>query len=405
MTERHYGVLIFSLGLLILFQSLAIGHDTSRLERPALTILMPMEVAPAGPEPAPSPVASAPAAASSSQELAVSQAIASQGLFVEPAPAPPVEDLTYTMQKGDTFYAVATQFGMSARDLASANGLARPWAPTGTVLRIPRQRPQLAMTEEEPGPAELVMTYRVRPGDTLANIAGRFHMGLSDLLTENKIFSGKEPAVGKTLRVRIPPIIEYRVGEGESLWKVSKTYQVALGTLVELNNLALADLKPGQVIQVPIGDPALLDRIWRERHPEAKKAETNRFVFPLAGRITDRYGYRIHPIQGDENFHSGVDIAAPHGAPIRCSRPGTVQFVGWKPGYGKVVVVRHSDGSQSWYAHCSRLIAKTGNRVKAGAMLARVGATGSATGPHLHFEIRRNETPVNPMKYLGKSRA
>ncbi|MBI3893960.1 MAG: peptidoglycan DD-metalloendopeptidase family protein [Candidatus Wallbacteria bacterium] len=405
MTERHYGVLIFSLGLIILFQSLAIGHDASRLESPALTILLPMETAPSGPESEPPAAPSAVATPSSTREQAVAQALSSQGMFVEPLAAPPVEDLTYTMQQGDTFYAVAKQFAMSARDLATANGLARPWAPTGSVLRIPRQHPRLS-TEEAAEPTDIVMSYRIRAGDTLANVAERFHMNLSELLTENKLFSGKEPAAGKILRVRIPRVVEYRVGQGESLWKVSKTYQVALGTLVEMNNLALADLKPGQTIQVPVTDPALLDRIWREKHPEARKAaESNRFQFPLFGRITDRYGYRIHPIHGEENFHSGVDIAAPSGAPIHCARPGTVEFVGTKPGYGRLVVVRHADGSQTWYAHCSKLLASMGSKVKAGTLLAKVGSTGSATGPHLHFEIRKNETPVNPLKYLTGARA
>jgi murein DD-endopeptidase MepM/ murein hydrolase activator NlpD len=315
---------------------------------------------------------------------------------------PLIEDLTYTMQRGDTFHGVARQFGMSPMDLASANGLVRPWAPTGTVLRVPRQSAAAATVQAEPTEAH-VLTYKVKAGDTLANVAQRFHMKLNELLTENRLYSGKEPSAGQLLRVLVPPAIDYKVGRGESLWKVSKSYEVSLAQLVEMNDLALTDLKAGQVIRIPVRDPAILDRLWRSRHPvDHRQMEApGRFRWPVSGaRITDRFGVRIHPIYGVRNFHRGLDLAAPIGTPIRAAKSGEVVFSGYRQGYGRCVVIEHGDGTETWYAHCYRLLARAGVKVKSGERVATVGSSGSSTGPHLHFEIRKQNRAVNPQKYL-----
>ncbi len=398
--ERHYGILLFSLGVIILCQSLAIGRDTSQLEKPALAVMLSLENAPAARPAATAVAATASPFTTHEQELA--SAMASQGLFLEPPTAPLIEDLTYTIQPGDTFHGVARQFGMSPMELATANGLVRPWAPTGTVVRVPRQSAAAAAIQAEPTEAH-VLTHRVAAGDTLANVAQRFHMNLNELLTENRLYSGKEPGAGQLLRVRVPPTIEYKVGQGESLWKVSKSYEVSLAQLVEMNDLALTDLKAGQVIRIPVKDPAILDRLWRSRHPvDHRQIEApGRFRLPVSGaRVTDRFGIRIHPINGMRNFHQGIDLAAPMGTPIRAAKAGQVVFSGWRQGYGRCVVLKHPDGCETWYAHCYRLLARIGTRVKGGERLATVGSSGSSTGPHLHFEIRKQNRAVNPQKYL-----
>ncbi|MDR7481390.1 MAG: peptidoglycan DD-metalloendopeptidase family protein [Armatimonadota bacterium] len=120
------------------------------------------------------------------------------------------------------------------------------------------------------------------------------------------------------------------------------------------------------------------------------------FIWPLRGAITSRFGFRRHPIFRARLFHQGVDIAAPYGAPVRAAGDGTVLFAGWYGGYGKLVVLDHGDGLSTLYGHLSAILVAPGAPVTRGQILGRVGSTGYSTGPHLHFEFRRNGRPVDP---------
>lgn len=121
-------------------------------------------------------------------------------------------------------------------------------------------------------------------------------------------------------------------------------------------------------------------------------------MWPLQGRLTLRYGAR-HRIQGR---HTGIDIAAPYGSPIVAADDGEVIFAGWWDGYGKTVVVDHGKGRATVYAHLSRIYPTVGATVAKGQTIGLEGSTGYSTGPHLHFEVRINGTPVNPARYLPK---
>jgi murein DD-endopeptidase MepM/ murein hydrolase activator NlpD len=120
------------------------------------------------------------------------------------------------------------------------------------------------------------------------------------------------------------------------------------------------------------------------------------FVRPGAGRLTSPFGRRWG------RLHGGIDIAAGTGSPIRAVTKGTVIDAGTEGGYGKVIRIAHPDGIVSVYAHLSALQVKTGEKVSAGKQIGREGNTGQSTGPHLHFEIRINGTPVNPIPWLAK---
>lgn len=123
------------------------------------------------------------------------------------------------------------------------------------------------------------------------------------------------------------------------------------------------------------------------------------FVWPLEGPITSPFGERIHPLYGYRSFHTGVDIGAPYGSPIKSAGQGLVRAAGWVRGYGLTVVVDHGKGWMTLYAHCSSLLAHEGQEVKAGDVIAREGSTGLSTGPHLHFEVRDNGKAVDPVQY------
>lgn len=116
--------------------------------------------------------------------------------------------------------------------------------------------------------------------------------------------------------------------------------------------------------------------------------------------ITSPFGPRKHPIFGTMMFHTGVDIAGNYGDNIYAVSNGRVIYSGWQSGYGKVIIVDHGNGMSTVYAHCSQLMVNEGDLVKKGEVIGKIGATGWATGPHLHFEIRRNGTPINPLSVI-----
>lgn len=131
----------------------------------------------------------------------------------------------------------------------------------------------------------------------------------------------------------------------------------------------------------------------------ARKSST--FIWPASGRFTSPFGYRIHPIYRTRKFHNGIDIANGTGTNIVASQNGKVTFVGWEGGYGRLVIVRHANGMETAYAHLSRAVVSVGDSVTQGQVIAKMGSTGNSTGSHLHFEIRKNGTPVNPTSYLN----
>jgi len=121
-------------------------------------------------------------------------------------------------------------------------------------------------------------------------------------------------------------------------------------------------------------------------------------AWPARGSLTSGFGLRRHPLFGIARMHQGVDIAAPWGTPVWAAAAGTVVYAGWFGGYGKLVVVDHGGGVATLYGHLSSIAVSPGDRVAAGDVLGRVGSTGYSTGPHLHFEIRVDGRPVDPLR-------
>jgi len=122
-------------------------------------------------------------------------------------------------------------------------------------------------------------------------------------------------------------------------------------------------------------------------------------------RVTSGFGNRVHPVAGEVKFHTGVDLAAPEGSRVRSVADGVVKEAGPRGAYGNVVEVSHADGTSTLYAHNSELLVKAGDPVAAGQPIALSGATGRVTGPHLHFEIRRHDHPVDPEKAASSNLA
>ena len=125
------------------------------------------------------------------------------------------------------------------------------------------------------------------------------------------------------------------------------------------------------------------------------------YCTPADGPISSGFGYRDHPVEGEERFHYGVDIAAPDGSDVCCFADGTVKAVGESSSYGKYVIVTHTGGYETLYAHCSAISVSSGTEVERGDTLGKVGQTGIATGPHLHFELHQEGVYLNPVYYVS----
>jgi len=123
-------------------------------------------------------------------------------------------------------------------------------------------------------------------------------------------------------------------------------------------------------------------------------------VAPVMGVLTSGFGFRTHPIDGEWKQHDGIDIMAEVGTPIRAFAAGEVDYIGESPAYGLYLQLRHSNGVSSFYAHCSELLVKPGQKVKAGDTVAKVGETGNVTGAHLHLEIKKDGKRVDPALYV-----
>lgn len=196
------------------------------------------------------------------------------------------------------------------------------------------------------------------------------------------VFGSDEPLQGENEGAASPP-----TGEGGGAAPEAQT----LPSNQEENSKAAAEpsgtdveLAP-QETPKPAADASLLD---------------GEVVTPVMGVLTSGFGYRTHPIDGEWKMHDGIDIMAEVGTPICAFAAGEVDYIGESPSYGLYIQVRHSDGVSSFYAHCSELLVKPGQRVKAGEAVAKVGVTGNVTGAHLHFEIKKDGQRIDPALYV-----
>lgn len=133
---------------------------------------------------------------------------------------------------------------------------------------------------------------------------------------------------------------------------------------------------------------------------QLKILESRPDLMPTEGKITSKFGYRTSPFTGKRQFHQGIDIANDKGTPIYAAGTGIVTFSGWNAGYGKTIIISHGNGYRSVYAHNNENLVETGQKVKKGDVIAKMGSTGKSTGPHLHFEIHSKGVQINPENVL-----
>jgi murein DD-endopeptidase MepM/ murein hydrolase activator NlpD len=153
-----------------------------------------------------------------------------------------------------------------------------------------------------------------------------------------------------------------------------------------------------------------LDRVPSAQHRPRTAAPLSEplsetMTLPVVGRLSSHYGDRSDPFTREVQFHHGIDIASPIGTEIRAALPGTVTFSGWQRGYGQTVILSHDNGYTTQYAHTSENLVQVGERVGRGQPIALVGQSGRATGPHVHFEVRKDGGSLDPMLLLAQKTA
>ena len=235
------------------------------------------------------------------------------------------------------------------------------------------------------------------PRETLSEIIDRYDITIDALVGANPDLSSLDRLpVGVELLIPPREGLVVTWGHGQDLGELLAAHGADPVEVLRANAIVSpADLAPGMLLFLPGVEPeAALQRLAAVRERE------NRYLWPVHGRITSYYGRRNLGF-GTSNFHQGLDVAAPIGTLITAARAGTVSFAGWSGSYGYLVKVRHAGGEETWYAHQSGMLVSVGQYLEQGQALGRVGSTGLSTGPHLHFEIRRSGSALDPIGILN----
>ena len=348
----------------------------------------------------------------------------------------------HIVKNGETLSDIALAHGnITAQDILRANGLKDanrlaenqlllipndPGKIEDTLDEVRTRQMRVAATKEKVEPLK-IKSYVVAQGDSLWSISNAQNIELDTLIGSNTFKTSAKLRPGATLRIPNQDGIFYVMKKDETIEEVSKRYGVSMGKVRQVNfGVELAALKTGDEIFLPGAKPVGLveNRGDNTKLAEAKKINSKNmkgtmktgkladgevavknhggFRWPIMGRITSPFGWRQHPITKRRDFHTGVDIKANRNDPIKAAGSGRIVYSGWMGGYGKVIVIEHSNGQSTLYAHCSSLLVGKGANVSSGQLVAKVGTTGRSTGPHLHFEVRNGKSPVNPIKYLTK---
>ncbi|MEW6482541.1 MAG: M23 family metallopeptidase [bacterium] len=230
-------------------------------------------------------------------------------------------------------------------------------------------------------------TYITKTGDTLWSISRKFGLNLSTLISVNNLTTNviKE---GISLKIPSQKGIVHKVKSGQTLWDIARTFNVSLNKIREVNGISTSLIRPGEKIFLPGAN-------LTQEIALAQNLSDN-FVKPILGRITSGFGYRFHPILRRYCFHPGIDVAAPYGSSIKSAAPGKVIFAGWKSGYGRCVIIKHNNTYKTLYAHLSRIFVHQGQLVEKKESIGAAGDSGFTTGTHLHFEVLKNNRPIDP---------
>ncbi|MDR2629337.1 MAG: M23 family metallopeptidase [Spirochaetaceae bacterium] len=267
----------------------------------------------------------------------------------------------------------------------SGSGSNEPALPVEAVFGIPEpkefSKPQML----------LYAAYTVKQGDTISDLARNFGLNQDTLISYNEIKQSRLLQIGQVLKIPNQDGLSYTVKTGDTLAAIAEKYQTDTGTIQTVNELFSEKITVGSKLFIP---GARLDWV------DLQEINGDLFTWPVYGYLTSLYGYRASPFTGVRQFHSGLDIGAAMGTPIRAAMGGRVTAVGYDNSYGNYVVITHHGGYRTLYGHMNVIRVKSGTYVAAGERIGDVGSTGRSTGPHLHFTVYKNGVTVNPRTLL-----
>lgn len=234
--------------------------------------------------------------------------------------------------------------------------------------------------------------YTVKQGDSVSKIAAAFGISMDAIIASNGITNARRLRRGQTLKIPNMDGIPYTVKNGDTFLKISTAMNVPLAAILDANDVQSEIIVPGTVLFIPGA---------RMRTEDLKLALGEFFIYPIRGRLTSPFGWRNDPINGVRRYHAALDLAAPIGTPVKAAMDGRVATVGYNGTYGKFIIVSHSGGFQTLYAHLNVTSVTQGSLVDQGAKIGEVGSTGYSTGPHLHFAAYKNGRAVDPRELLS----
>ena len=261
----------------------------------------------------------------------------------------------------------------------------------------------------------------VQKGDTLYSIARRYNVPIRDMIEANGLRPPYTLNIGRVLKM--PNARFHIVEKGDTVYNISKRYDVDMRSLSKLNNIAAPyALRIGQRLVIPgsvvsssttpttarKAATASKTSSWKASSAKKKttsaakkttttvKKRTSKFAWPVQGKVVSNFG----PIAKGRN-NDGINIKAPLGTPVKAADAGTVAYAGNElRGFGNLILIKHSGGWMTAYAHNDRILVRKGQKVKKGEKISTVGSTGGVSTPQLHFEIRAGKKAVNPKAYL-----
>lgn len=253
-------------------------------------------------------------------------------------------------------------------------------------------------------PGISISIHTIEPGDNFWKIARRYGVTIDTLIGANPHWENLKAKSSQKILVPSERGVLHMIHDSSAVTDLQTIY------CVNENDIIIQKLSPLERIERFFSsEPAPLAVFVRQARPRSDYLTDNmarqfelreRFRSPLGGRFSSYYGTRRHPIFNVNSFHNGVDIAAPQGTMVGAAADGVVVETGWMGGYGKAVIICHSDGFRTLYGHLNSITTVPGRQVKAGSLIGRVGSTGLSTGPHLHFTLWQGNRLINPLKIL-----
>jgi murein DD-endopeptidase MepM/ murein hydrolase activator NlpD len=237
----------------------------------------------------------------------------------------------------------------------------------------------------------LYNNYSIQKNDFIGNLAEKFGLNDDTIMSLNGIKNARLIQIGQVLRIPNQDGVLYTIKKGDTLDAIAEKYKSDADAIRFVNELFTDEALSGTSIFIPGGR---LD--WMER----QEINGDLFIWPVTGRITSPYGYREWPFGGGRQFHTGIDIGAGMGTPVRAAMSGRVSAAGWDNVLGNYIVINHHSGYRTMYGHLNVIRVRSGAYVGTGERIGDVGSTGTSTGPHLHFTVSKNGALMTPRTLL-----